>query len=185
MANNSILSALFNELFDIDINESEDTSVVKTNNTKDKKSVDLYTDEDFEDTEKLNDFLNEIDKCLDEYDQLSPIAKSLVDMMTPGGWREKLIEMQDHAIDVNIAANRAKKVKEKSDTQNCGNACTKCTCDNSSNKKNYKVTELAKKYVDTEIVPLFDKEESGNLSKRQYDHLVASYTAFGDWILAQ
>lgn len=126
-----------------------------------------YTDEDFKDTDKVNDFLNKTDRIIEEYDRLPELSKKMVNVILPEGWRDEIIAMQNHAIDVNLDS-----IQEK-------NKCKKC-----SETKTNSTTELAERYVNTEVTDLINKCGI-ELNDKQKEDLICVYDAFAQWILNQ
>lgn len=136
-----------------------------------------YTDKDFEDTDKVNNFLNETDRIIEEYDRLPELSKKIINVVLPEGWRDEIIAMQNHAIDVNLDT-----IKEKNKCNKTKCDKTKCTCN--KNKTNSTTHELAEKYVNTEVINIMDKCGI-NFSDKQKEDLICAYDAFAKWILEQ
>ena len=158
---------------------SEDDANNEIKEKRDK--VMKYTDEDFADDDKLNEFLNETDAVLDEFDNLSPLAKSMVNTVLGEGWRDKIANLQDEAINAGARAKR-KKATEKhiSNKEKCCN-CESCACNQA---KKTKTEELAVKYVQERIVPAFvNKGVQITLDECEDTKLVL--TDFANWILEQ
>lgn len=188
MKNNDIFNALFGmnqEKFEDTLSNylldafSEDDANNEIKEKRDK--VMKYTDEDFADDDKLNEFLNETDAVLDEFDNLSPLAKSMVNAVLGDDWHSKITNLQDEAIDANGRAKR-KKAAEKPDSkkEKCGK-CESCTC---NKPKKTRTEELAAKYVQERIVPTFvNKGVKITLDECEDTKLVL--TDFANWILEQ
>lgn len=119
-----------------------------------------YTDEDFKDTDKVNDFLNKTDVIIEEYDRLPKSLKYIVESILPTNWRDEIISMQNHAIDVNLSAEE-NKVAHKNST-----------------------TELAERYVNTEVTDFFNKYNIA-FTNEQKEDLICVYDKFAQWILNQ
>lgn len=108
--------SMFQLLFGMNQGEFENalSSYLQENMTETKSKRDeiaKYTDKDFEDDEKLVNFLNETDALLDDYDRLSPLTKKLVNSICGSDWTNKLQEWQEHAIEVNGRSHYKKAIK--------------------------------------------------------------------------
>lgn len=182
---------IFNALFGMSKNKFEDAisdylrnafSEDETNNeVKEKRDkVMEYTDEDFADDDKLNEFLNETDAVLDEFENLSPLAKSMVNSVIGDNWRDKLIKLQDDAIDANGRAKRKKAIEKLNSEKEKCDKCENCTC----GKKKSKTEELAAKYVQERIVPTFVKK-GVEITLEECEDTKSVLTDFANWILEQ
>ena len=186
--NNDIFNALFGmnqEKFEDAVSNylndafSEDGTNNEIKEKRDK--VMKYTDEDFADDDKLNEFLNETDAVLDEFENLSPLAKSMVNAVLGDNWADKIANLQDEAINANGRAKRQKAIEKlNSEKEKCCK-CENCTC---KKEKKTKTEELAAKYVQERIVPAFvNKGIEITLDECEDTKLVL--TDFANWILKQ
>ena len=188
MKSNDIFNALFGmnqEKFEDTLSNyllnafSEDDANNEIKEKRDK--VMKYTDEDFADDDKLNEFLNETDAVLDEFDNLSPLAKSMVNAVLGEGWRDKIANLQDEAINAGARAKRKKATeKPSSKKEKCGN-CESCTCNQA---KKTKTEELAAKYVQERIVPTF-VNKGVQITLDECEDTKFVLTDFANWILEQ
>lgn len=155
----------------------------ETNNeTKEKRNkVMAYTDEDFADDDKLNEFLNETDAVLDEFENLSPLAKSMVNSVIGDDLSDKIIKLQDKAIDANGRAKRKKAIEKLNNEQEKCCKCESCTC---KKTKKSKTEELAAKYVQECIVPTFVKK-GVEITLDECEDTKSVLTDFANWILEQ
>lgn len=183
--NNDIFSVLFDmnqEKFEETLSDylldvfSEDDANNEIKEKRDK--VMKYTDEDFADDDKLNELLNETDAVLDEFDNLSPLAKSMVNSVLGDDWRSKITNLQNEAIDANGRAKRKKAIEKLNSKKEKCCKCESCT------RKMTKTEELAAKYVQERIVPAFvNKGVEITLDECEDTKLVL--TDFANWILEQ
>lgn len=184
---------IFNALFGMNQEKFEDTlsnylrdafSEEDANNEIREKrdKVMKYTDEDFADDDKLNEFLNETDAVLDEFENLSPLAKSMVNAVLGDEWYDKITNLQDEAISANVRAKRQKAIEKLNNKKEKCGKCESCTCNKTA--KTTKTEELAAKYVQERIVPAFvSKGVEITLDECEDTKLVL--TDFANWILEQ
>lgn len=135
-----------------------------------------YTDEDFKDTEKLEEYVNELENLLLTFEHMSVNEVALLSLLFKNDnipeYIEKLI---DHAYDVNHAAIREREEEEKRKKEEA----------NKHEEQNkFGVNKLASRYVDEVFVPILRKA-GANIPKSQITALKTSFTDFGKWILNQ
>lgn len=116
-----------------------------------------YTDEDFKDDAKYYKYLDEVEKLIDAYNNMSSGMQKLLEAVLKcddltGMMKDKM----NHAIAVH----------------------------NASKPKSTTTTELADRYVDEVFVPSFT-ELGGEITSKQIVAMKRQFGAFADWILAQ
>lgn len=144
----------------------------------DKNRVLNYTDEDFKDDEKLNDFLNVTDSIIEEYDKLPSYVQSLINLTVGYDVSEKLTQLQDSAVAVNMAENRRLRQEAKEA------ALKDIAEENKVKQSNTRTRDLAEEYVDTVVAAGYDKSDNP-ISIKLRDDIVGAYEDFANWILKQ
>lgn len=163
-------------------NEEEEEGDVKEKFTvADKNRVMNYTDEDFKDNEKLNDFLNVTDGIIEEYNELPSYAKSFINLTTGYDLPKKISQWQDDAVEVNL--NERRRQSSLRLQQEAKETALKDIEEEKKQSKT-KTRELAEKYVDTVVTELYNKS-FGNLSDRARENMITGYENFANWILKQ
>lgn len=164
--------------------EEEEGDVKEKFTVADKNRVMNYTDEDFKDNEKLNDFLNVTDGIIEEYNELPSYAKSFINLTTGYDLPKKISQWQDDAVEVNL--NERRRQSSLRLQQEAKETALKDIADENEKqqKAKTKTRELAEKYVDTVVTGLYNKS-FGNLSDRARENMITGYENFANWILKQ
>lgn len=192
MTSNELFKEIFNSINDIidgtylpkEDNRSDADKAVAENRAR----VAKYTNEDFEDDDKLNEFLDETDAMLDEFDELEPMARAIINLCFDGDFKSKIIEMQDKAIDANCEAkHKAKSCKcaTKCEDCKCETRCELLKCDEDCDcEKSSTTAELAHRYMEEVVKPTY-KKYYGEYDEKKYKQAEKAFKQFADWVLEQ
>lgn len=124
-----------------------------------------YTDEDFKDYEKLENYVDELERLITEFENMSEIQQSIVNALFGNTdittYIEKLIDHAYEVYDESVKENKKNVDDYSSQTE-----------------------ELASHYVDEVFVPVYTKA-GGDITDKQVVAMKNQFKAFADWILKQ
>lgn len=134
-----------------------------------------YTDEDFKDTKKVEDYVDELSKLVVAFESMPETQQAIVKIIFNNidvvYYINDLIEHAYYVHDVSIMEREEQKRKEESEKKQ-----------NASFSSQTK--ELAARYVDEVFVKTFNKNGI-TVPKSQISALKTSFTDFANWILKQ
>ena len=134
-----------------------------------------YTDEDFKDKEKLEDYVDELENLLETYENLSETEETILSFLCQNhNISEHIENLIDHAYDIYNASVKEKEEQKRKDEE------AKKKQDVSSSQ----IKELVRRYID-DVVAKTLNIGGITLSKSKRTALETSYTDFANWILKQ
>lgn len=174
----SIVNELFkmlDEVYSNDTKQSNDKCDCKhchdenEDDTEDKYTPNFevleYTDEDFKDKEKLEDYVDELERLITEFKSMSETQQDIVKILFNN---TDIVEYIDDLID------HAYEVYDESVKENKKNV------DDFSSQ----TEKLASRYVDEIFVPVYTKA-GGDITDKQVIAMKNQFKEFANWILKQ
>lgn len=178
--NTTLYESIVNELFKmLDEVDSKDTKqnhdkcdcehCHDENDTEDEYTPNLevlkYTDEDFKDKEKLEDYVDELERLITEFNSMPETQQTIVKILFNNTDVVAYIDdLIDHAYEVYDES-----VKESEDDEKDFSSQTE---------------ELASRYVDEVFVPVY-KKTGGYVTDKQVIAMKNQFKKFANWILKQ
>lgn len=124
-----------------------------------------YTDEDFKDKEKLEDYVDELERLITEFESMSETQQDIVKILFNNtDIVEYIDDLIDHAYEVYDES-----VKESEDDEKDFSSQTE---------------KLASRYVDEVFVPVYTKA-GGDITDKQVIAMKNQFNEFANWILKQ
>lgn len=133
-----------------------------------------YTDEDFKDTKKVEDYVNELSKLAVAFESMPETQQAIVKILFNNtdvvDYINDLIEHAYYVHDVSIMERAEQKRKEEAEKK--------------QNASSSQIKELVRRYIDEEVVKTLSIGGI-TLPKSKRTALETSYTDFANWILKQ
>lgn len=133
-----------------------------------------YTDEDFKDKKKLEDYIDELSNLAVVFESMPEVQQAIIKALFNN---TDIVEYIDNLIDHAGYVYNASIIERNK--QKCNEEAEKNQDTFSSQTK-----ELASRYVDEVFIPIINKSGS-KMSKSQISSLKTSFTNFANWILKQ